>query len=182
MNNAKFDFLDARPIVIAIAGSNGAGKTTFYHSHLANTSLRFINADDLAYELNLGAYDSAAVAAELRNALISKRESFIFETVLSDPVGDKVSFLRDLADHGYKVVLIFISIADIESSIQRVSMRAAQGGHDVPDDKLRERFNRTRENLRRAIESLQHVIVYDNSDLAEPYQLIASYENGRLIE
>lgn len=182
MNNAKFDFLDARPIVIAIAGSNGAGKTTFYHSHLANTSLRFINADDLAHELNLGAYDSAAVAAELRHALVSKRESFIFETVLSDPVGDKVSFLRDLTDHGYEVVLIFISIADIETSIQRVSMRVVQGGHDVPDDKLRERFNRTRENLRRAIESLQHVIVYDNSDLAQPYRLMASYENGRLVE
>ncbi|MDA1231077.1 MAG: hypothetical protein O2856_09905 [Planctomycetota bacterium] len=61
-------------------------------------------------------------------------------------------------------------------------MRVAQRGHDVPDDKLQERFHRTRDNLRRAIESLPHVLVYDNSDLAHPYRLMASYENGRLIE
>jgi predicted ABC-type ATPase len=181
MNNIDFGFLDARPIVIAIAGSNGAGKTTFYHSHLANTSLRFVNADDLAHELNLGAYEAAAVAAQLRDALISRHESFIFETVLSDPVGDKVRFLRDVADRGYEVVLIFIRIADVESSIQRVSMRVAQGGHDVRDDKLRGRFNRTLDNLRRAIESLPHVLVFDNSDLAQPYQLVAAYENGNRI-
>ena len=182
MNNARLDFLDARPIVIAIAGSNGVGKSMFYYSHLPNTSLRFINADDLAHELKLSAYDSAAVAAELRNALISKRESFIFETVLSDPVGDKVNLLRDAADRGYEVILIFVWIADVESSIQRVSMRVAQGGHDVPDNKLRERFNRTRKNLQRAIESLPHVLIYDNSDLTQPYRLMASYENGRLIK
>lgn len=178
----KFDFLDARPIVIAIAGSNGAGKTTFYHSHLADTGLRFINADDLAHELKVGPYDAATIAAELRKALIEKRESFIFETVLSDPVGDKVGFLRDLVSRGDDVVLIFIQITNIESSIQRVSMRVAQGGHDVPDDKLQERFHRTRDNLRRAIDWLPHVLVYDNSDLAHPYRIVGHYQHGTQIE
>ena len=58
----EFDFLDKRPIIVAIAGSNGAGKTTFYHAFLANTELRFINADDLARELNAGPYEAAETA------------------------------------------------------------------------------------------------------------------------
>jgi len=47
--------LDARPVVVALAGSNGAGKSTFFHSHLADAGLRFVNADDLAVEMGLGA-------------------------------------------------------------------------------------------------------------------------------
>ena len=51
--------LAPRPIVVAIAGSNGAGKSTFYHAHFADAGLRFVNADDIAAELDLGAYEAA---------------------------------------------------------------------------------------------------------------------------
>ena len=54
--------------------------------------------------------------------------------------------------------------------------------HDVPDDKLRARFERTLANLQRAIERLPHVIVFNNQDLNNPYQLIAAYENGRAMD
>lgn len=176
----EFDFLDSRPIIVAIAGSNGAGKTTFYHAFLANTELRYINADDLARELNIDPYAAAEAAAALRSALIAKRESFIFETVLSDPVGEKVAFLSDAAELGYEVVLIFIRLPDAEMSVQRVSMRVARGGHDVPDDKLHSRFARTLENLQRAIDQLPHVLIFDNSDLSQPYRLVETYHAGRL--
>ncbi|MFM9117274.1 MAG: hypothetical protein ACKOU6_14060 [Planctomycetota bacterium] len=60
-------------------------------------------------------------------------------------------------------------------------MRVCQGGHDVPDDKLRARFERTLANLQRATERLPHVIVISNEDLSNPYQLIAIYEHGRAL-
>ena len=178
----EFDFLDARPIIVAIAGSNGAGKTTFYHSHLADTGLRFVNADDVANELNVSPYEAAEAASALRQALVARSESFIFETVFSDPVGDKVRFLREAAAQGYQVVLIFIRITDAETSVERVSIRVAQGGHDVPDEKLRNRFSRTLENLQRAIDELPYALVYDNSDLTDPYRLVAMYRNGDRLE
>ena len=176
-----FNFLEERPIIVAIAGSNGAGRSTFYYSHLANTSLRFINADDLARELDIGAYEAADVADSLRRAMVFRRESFVFETVLSDPVGAKVEFLNDAVKLGYTVVLIFIRICDVEMSIQRVSMRVAQGGHDVPDDKLVSRFRRTLDNLQLAIDKLPHVLVFDNSDLSQPFQHAATYRDGRRV-
>ncbi len=174
-----FDFLDHRPIVVAIAGSNGAGKSTFFATQLADSGLRFINADMIAAELRIGPYDAAEMASALRGAMIDQGESFAFETVLSDPVGDKVEMLAQCVHKGYEVVLIFVEIDDVETSIERVAMRASQGGHDVPDEKLRSRFERTRANLHRAIERLPHVLVYDNSRLDQTYRLIRRYHQGK---
>ncbi len=176
-----FAFLDNRPIVIAIAGSNGAGKSTFYETFLTESGLRFINADVLSASLNLGPYEAAEIAASLRAAMIAQRESFVFETVLSDPVGEKVEQLASYAALGYTVVLIFIQIGSPQESIKRVAMRVSQGGHDVPDAKLLQRFERTQANLKRAMERLPHVIVYSNEDLNHPYRLVDHYENGRSV-
>lgn len=173
-------WLDQRPLIVALAGSNGAGKTTFFHTHLADSGLRFVNADDIAKKLELGAYEAAKFADGIRRALVAKQESFIFETVFSDPVGDKIAFLEEAVAAGYRVALIFIRIADAETSRQRVSMRTAQGGHDVPDEKLDARFPRTKANLRRAIERLPRVIVFDNCDLAKPYRLEVAYVDGKM--
>jgi predicted ABC-type ATPase len=154
-----FDFLDKRPIIIALAGSNGAGKSTFYESFLADTGLRFVNADVLAAALEVGAYEAAELATAIRSALVLQRESFVFETVLSDPVGTKVEALASCAAMGYTVVLIFIRVDSVEESIRRVAMRVSQGGLDVPDEKLRARFERTQANLVRAIGCLPHVMI-----------------------
>ena len=175
------EWFENRPIIIAITGSNGAGKTTFFHSYLSDTGLFFVNADDLAEEFGIGAYEAAKIADKLRHTLVTGRESFIFETVLSDPVGEKISFLKNANSNGYHVALIFILINDESSSIERVALRVTQGGHDVPEEKLRDRFARTRQNLKRAIESLPLVLIFDNSDLFDPYRFMAVYVDGHLF-
>ena len=128
----KFAEFDKRPVIVALAGPNGAGKTTFYNSHLRHTALRFINADVLARELSLDPYVAADLANSLRRDFVKRGESFVFETVFSDPVRDKLAFLKEAAKAGYTVVLCFIGIASPEESEERVAMRISQGGHDVP--------------------------------------------------
>lgn len=174
--------LDRRPIVVAIAGPNGAGKTTFYHAHLQAAGLRFVNADNLAKELGIGAYEAARVADALRRELLKLRESFVFETVFSDPAGDKLAFLRKAAEAGYTVVLCFIGVSGPEVSEQRVAMRVTQGGHDVPTEKLAERFPRTLDNLRAAIREIPEVWVFDNDELRTPYRLAAVFEGGKAVK
>jgi len=182
-SSKRFDFtiLDLRPIVVALAGPNGAGKTTFYYSHLRHCGLRFINADILARELQLDPYAAAEAAAALREELVRQRESFIFETVFSDPVGDKVRFLKAAGAVGYVVLLCFIGISGPGISEQRVAMRMSQGGHEVPRDKLIARYPRTIENLARAARELPLVMAFDNDDLRRPFRHVATYESGQRI-
>jgi predicted ABC-type ATPase len=173
--------LDRRPVVVALAGANGAGKSTFYHAHLRAAGLRFVNTDVLARELKIGPYVAAEMADSLRRELIQQRESFVFETVFSDPVGDKLAFLKDAATAGYTVVVCFIGISGPEVSEQRVAMRVSQGGHDVPTVKLQNRYPRILANLRAALREIAHVWVFDNDDLRAPFRLVAVYENGNPI-
>jgi predicted ABC-type ATPase len=174
-------WLDERPLAIAITGPNGAGKTTFYHAHIAPAGLRLVNADRLATELAIDPYSAAKVAANLREELVRQKESFAFETVFSDPVGDKLDFLKRTAEAGFTVALCFIGLATPKLSQERVAMRVSQGGHDVPDEKIFSRFPRTLANLKAAIKQVPHVLVYDNSDLATPYRYLATFENGMQI-
>ncbi|MGD0059753.1 MAG: zeta toxin family protein [Verrucomicrobiia bacterium] len=173
--------LDRRPVIVALAGPNGAGKTTFYHAHLQPAGLRFVNTDLLARELNLDPYAAARLAEALRRQLVEQRESFVFETVFSDPIGDKLAFLKEAAEEGYTVVLCFIGISGPEVSEERVAMRVSQGGHDVPAEKLIARFPRTMANLKTAICDLPHVWVFDNDDLRTPFRQVAVFENGQRV-
>jgi predicted ABC-type ATPase len=174
--------LSRRPIAIALAGPNGAGKSTFFDAHLADLELFFINADVLALELGIDPYAAADLADKIRRQRVAQRDSFIFETVFSDPVGDKLKFLKEIESAGYTVLLIFIGISAPEISEQRVAIRASQGGHDVPRDKLLERYSRTMNNLKRAFTSLQNVWVYDHSDLDRGYYLVAKVVDGHKID
>jgi len=174
--------LDARPILIAIAGPNGAGKSTFYKAQISYTGLPFVNADVIAAEAGIGAYEAAEVAETIRRERFARRESFIFETVFSDPVGEKLAFLEKAISAGYSVVLFFIGISSPGKSVDRVGMRVLEGGHAVPADKLATRYPRTMENLRLAMLRLPLVLVYDNDDLRTPHRFCLATANGVVVE
>jgi predicted ABC-type ATPase len=174
--------LDRRPILVALTGPNGSGKTTFYHMLLEPAGLRFINADLLAREMHVDVYQAAKLGDAVRRALMGQDESFVFETVFSDPVGDKRRFLQDAVRAGYTVVVCFIGVSSPTVSEERVALRVAKGGHDVPTEKLVSRFPRTLSNLMAAIQELPHVVVFDNEDLETPFRHVATFEDGKAVE
>jgi predicted ABC-type ATPase len=173
------------PVLYVIAGPNGAGKTTFYLTVLGPiVHLDLVNADVIAAERWPGAevehaYDAAALAAEERARRIAARESFATETVFSHE--SKVALLRDASRTGYRVVLHIVLIPE-DLAVARVIARVADGGHHVPEEKVRARFERLWRHLREAIALADEVQVYDNSGSAEPFKRVASYLDGRVVE
>lgn len=176
------------PLLLVIAGPNGAGKTTFFETCLEDhLRIPFVNADRMARTLPArsaaGSADVAAfhAAALMREQLLASRVSFCLETVFSDPVGDKLAFLRRAQAAGYTVVMVFIGLASAALSAARVAQRVADGGHDVPANRIRERYPRVLANLGRALALLDQVIVLDNSEVEDLYREVAVFEQGKAV-
>jgi len=183
------------PVLLMLAGSNGAGKSTFHDNYLAELRLPFVNADVIAAELRAGLReappqlaslpaDQAAqrLADEERQASIVLGRSFITETVLSDPVGAKVAMLRDARSRGYHVWLFFVGIGSAELSRARVRERvASRAGHDVPDRHIDERYPRTLANLPGAVAAASVAVLLDNDSVDQPYRFVALFEDGVLV-
>jgi predicted ABC-type ATPase len=170
------------PVLVLLAGPNGAGKSTYYELHLRSIGLPFLNADVLAAESGMDSFEAARVLDKRRAEMIERGESFVTETVFSDPHGAKLDMLRAAVEAGFDVRLIYVGIANPELSKHRVAQRVAIGGHDVPSEKLAGRFVRSLENLKSAVAIVPAVKIYDNSSPTEPYRLLVRFENGNLVE
>lgn len=168
------------PQLVMLAGPNGAGKSTFYDAFLAESSLPFLNADLFAAETGVDSFEAARILDAVRERMIEDRLGFITETVFSDPHGAKLDMLRKAIDAGYDVTLIYIGVANATLSARRVDQRIASGGHDVPRDRIASRFERSLQNLTKAIEFVPTVELYDNSSADEPYRLVAIFKAGSL--
>lgn len=112
--------------------------------------------------------------------------AFSFETVLSDPCGDKLDFLRTASHHGHYVALLAIGLESAEKSAARVALRVSRGGHDVPGEKIISRYPRVLANLHQAVTTLPLVLLVDNSvdnpaEDGDTFHAFALYENGSSV-
>lgn len=166
-----------------LAGSNGAGKTTLYERVIRpTTGLPFVNADVIARsiagdgpiteEISIAAAKSAA---ERRDELLRSGVSFVAETVFSHP--SKVELVRTARDAGYFVHL-FIVVVPVDLTAARVRARVANGGHDVPEDRIRARYERLWPLVADAVRLANEAVVYDNSRAKTPFQVIARFADG----
>ena len=170
-----------RPLLILLAGSNGAGKSTFYEAHLKDLGLPFLNADNLSRDTGLDAYTAASTIAEIRDGFIGRKEGFITETVFSDPVGEEVQVLKKSAEAGFDVTLLYVGIEHPDLSKRRVKTTVQAGGYNVPTEKLKPRYERSLMNLERAIDQLPRVLIYDNSSFKAAHRFLMEFRNGELL-
>jgi predicted ABC-type ATPase len=106
-------------------------------------------------------YEIAILTDFLRFALLKTARTFSFETVFSHP--DKVKFINIANKKGYRTYLYFVSTISPEINIERIKQRVLEGGHEVPEDKIRERYYRSLKNLRPAIQQSYRTFIFDNS-------------------
>ncbi len=168
--------MNQRKQIWLLSGGNGAGKSTFYRTQLEPRGLNFVNADILARHLfpdapEAHSYTVAKVAEEMRNRLLEEGRSFCFETVFSHP--SKIDFLARAKALGYEIVLVFIHLQSTALNLARVSQRVQEGGHFVPDEKVKTRIPRTLANVRKALPLCDHVYLLDNSLYSDPFRNIA---------
>jgi len=131
-----------------IAGPNGAGKTTFANEFLPIEAecLNFINADLIAqglspFQPNKMAIEAGRLMIHRINQCVKKSESFAFETTLSGK--GYINKIRDWKTKQYEIIIYYLKIPSVEFAIERVKLRVAQGGHNVPEQDIMRRFERS---------------------------------------
>jgi predicted ABC-type ATPase len=98
---------------------------------------------------------------------LAERLDFAFETTLG---GNTITALLDQAPaSGIEVRIWYVGLRSPELHIARVRARVAKGGHDIAEDRIRDRYDRGRLNLIRLMPRLTELRVYDNSEEADPH-------------
>ena len=172
----------ARPTLFLIAGPNGAGKTTFHDTVLrSRVAATFINADriqidELRNASPEAAYEAAAIAADRRTERLEAGESFVTETVFSHP--SKLELLHGARSLGYRLVVFHLGLASADLAVARVQERVKEGGHTVPEDKIRTRFARNQPLIREAVLMADYSSVYDASRLNQPPRLLLNLQSS----
>ena len=163
------------PRIYVLAGTNGAGKSSIAGAMLIEQGVEYFNPDAAAALIanaNPGiALEGAQSTAwyegrRLLERAIAERLDFAFETTLG---GDTITALLERAiASGIEVRIWYVGLDSVERHIARVRARVETGGHDIPEERIRERYPRSLLNLIWLMPKLTELRVYDNSKEANP--------------
>lgn len=163
---------DRKPMILVFAGPNGSGKSTFkdYFECIGT----YTNADDVAAATGMSNEEAALLVDKMRYTSIEKRENFTFETVLSSHY--KLDILKKAKAEGYFIKCVFVLTVDSSVNVARVKARVANGGHDVAEDKIRSRYDKSLGNIKELMTLCDIMHVYDNTD--EPIRIIRKHKES----
>ncbi|MFO0950827.1 MAG: zeta toxin family protein [Isosphaeraceae bacterium] len=177
-----------RPRLLIVAGPNGAGKTTITDAGLAHKwfqGCEYINPDVIAQQ-EFGNWNdpesvlkAARLATERREACLRENRSVAFETVFS--TREKVEFVNRGIEAGFFVRLFFVGTDGPEINASRVARRMLQGGHEVPLQKILNRWSRSILSCAEVARRVHRLYIYDNSLEDAPARLILRASSGTIV-
>lgn len=163
------------PRIHVLAGVNGAGKSSVGGEALRAGGAEYYNPDEaarLARRSNPAMTQAEAngfawlTGKMLLERAIAEKKDFAFETTLG---GDTMTeLLISAAEAGFEVHIWYAGLSSAAQHIERVRTRVKRGGHDIPEEDIRRRYEHSRLNLVRLMPYLASLRVFDNSTEADP--------------
>lgn len=163
------------PVITILAGVNGAGKSSVAGAFLIKEGDTFFNPDTVARQIRslhpdiplaLANAHAWQIGKSLLEQAIAQRQDYRFETTLGGRT--ILQLLDEAARSGHLLHVWFCGLASADLHLRRVRNRVAHGGHDIPEEKIHERWTRSRENLIRLLPRIDHLRLYDNSAESDP--------------
>lgn len=148
-----------RPKLLVFAGPNGSGKSTVTKG-LPIVGL-YVNADAIKLASGCSDLEAAQEAEAIREMLLLDKKDFTFETVLS--TNRNMDLLKRAKDAGYQICAVYVLTKDSSINVQRVHERVAAGGHDVPEEKIVSRYERSLKNLAPLVRFAHLTRIVDNT-------------------
>lgn len=165
------------PSLRLIAGPNGSGKTALtkvLREEYAVPLGQYLNPDDIAKYISFSSISSdyqddellaaklaQSISTGLRSDWVRDGLSFTYESVMSHE--SHIDFVVNAKDANYKPYLYYVCTSAVELNKARVEQRVKEGGHNVPEDKIESRYNRSLENLFAMLTICRRGFLFDNS-------------------
>lgn len=163
------------PEIVVFAGTNGAGKSSIIGAALRERNADYFNPDEATKRFQERFPDTTLEAANSRawrlgrrllNGAIVRRQRFVFETTLG---GRTITgLLLKAANVGMPVRIMYIGLHSADLHVKRVRDRVRRGGNDIPEERIRQRYTSSRQNLVRLTPHLTELKVFDNSTEGAP--------------
>jgi predicted ABC-type ATPase len=161
------------PRIYVLAGVNGAGKSSILGAALREAGADYFNPDELARELVARGRTPAEANAEawatgrtLLERAIDERLTFAFETTLGGNTIPRL--LAGAARRGLELFVGYVGLDSADLHVARVAQRVRRGGHDIPEERIRERYERSLMNLVALLPAITELRLLDNSADADP--------------
>ena len=161
--------------ITVLAGTNGAGKSSIAGAMLREAGGQYFNPDEETREIliaNPGMDEATAnelawrASVDHLRAAIATGTDYTFETILG---GNTVTnLLLEAAAAGLEICVWYCGLTSPELHLERIRARVVHGGQDIPEARVRERYTTSQQNPIRLLPQLHHLVVYDNSDNANP--------------
>ncbi len=140
--------------------------------------LKFNDNKLIFHDVSVNSYFASVLADFIRQKLILAHKSFTFETVMSS--SDKIQLLKNAQQYGYRTYLYFVATDSPLINISRVKHRVKMGGHDVPTQKIIDRYFRSLDFLWEAIQYTNRAYIFDNSN--SELQWLAEIVDAKTLE
>ena len=121
----------------------------------------YINADEIKKNIKCSDLEAAQLAEKQREGHIEHTDEFCFETVLS--TRRNLDLLIKAKERGYFIRCYYVLTADPMINVWRVKSRVESGGHDVPEEKIIQRYDRALELIKELVKICDICHIYDNS-------------------
>lgn len=132
-----------------IGGVNGVGKSSLYGALAANDLGTIIDPDKIIARLGGDRIKGGKEAAHIIEKCLASGASFTQETTLS---GKKtVKTIQTAKRLGYRTVLYYVAVGTSDESVARIANRVRKGGHDIPEETVRRRFEKRFDDLARVL-------------------------------
>ncbi|SFS99618.1 zeta toxin family protein [Paenibacillus sp. 453mf] len=169
----------SKPVMTVFAGTNGAGKSTLTRNF--NDQLgEVIDPDAIAKTINPRHPESVSPSAG-REAIKRVREciqngkSFSIETTLAGK--NAIRQMEQAKKAGFEINLYYVGLKNVEYHIERVEMRVKNGGHHIPEEDIRRRYDRSIGNLPEALKLSDRSFIFDNTS---KFRLVMEVEKGKV--
>lgn len=157
-------------MITVIAGVNGAGKSSIFGSHIRQNGGEYFNPDEVTQQIiknepALGATDANSRAWTMGRDFLAQAIALDLDHTFETTLGGKTitRMLLEAIDRGVEVRVLYCGLATAELHIKRVRQRVKRGGHDIPSDKIRARWDSSIGNLFLLGAQCSALTLFDNS-------------------